>query len=198
MKIRSCRPSPYFEFVRDWSRDGKHLLYHRLDPETGSDIWYLERGEGDGAWQPHPFLNTLSRDQGPSLSPNSRYVAYVSDESGRDEVYVQPFPQGGRKVTVSSSGGTQVRWSRDGKELFYVEGSTLVAVPVSMGPGLSLGTATRLFKHPGLEKDNPVAPTFDVSSDRQSFVIAEPLGDSARASIRVVQNWFEEFRGEQN
>ena len=187
--------TPLFEFVSDWSRDGKYLIYRRNDPETGADVWYLERGESGSDWEPHPFLQTSFREFGPSFSPDSRYVAYVSDESGRAEVYVQPFPHGGRKVTVSNSGGTQVRWSRDGKELFYVEGSTLVAVPVSMGPPLSLGTTTRLFKHPGFEKDNPLAPTFDASSDRQRFVVAEPLGVSSNASIRVVQNWYEEFRG---
>ena len=196
-EAKELSTTPLFEYVSDWSRDGKHLLYHRLDPTTGADVWYLELGEGGSAWEPHPFLQTLSGEFGASFSPDSRYVAYVSNESGGDEVYVQPFPQGGRKVTVSRSGGAQVRWSRDGKELFYVEGSTLVAVPVSMGPTLSLGAATRLFKHPGLAKVYPLLgnTTFDVSSDRQRFVVAEPLGEQSAPLIRVVQNWYEEFRG---
>ena len=132
----------------------------------------------------------------PRFSPDGRYVAYVSDESGQNEVYVQPFPEGGHKVTVSSDGGTKVRWSRDGKELFYVEGETLVAVSVSSGSSFSVGSATRLFEHPGLRPGGNYAP-YDVSADGQRFILAEPVGEGGAApvpSIRVVMNWFEEFR----
>ena len=119
-KILLATPRP--ESVSDWSRDGKYLLYHTIDPETGADLWYLERNEDGSGWEPHPFLQTPVHQLMPRFSPDGRYVAYLSNESGQMEVYVQPFPEGGRKVTVSSNGGTQVRWSRDGKELFYVEG----------------------------------------------------------------------------
>ncbi len=135
----------------------------------------------------------------PRFSPDGRYVAYVSNESGQREVYVQPFPEGGRKVTVSSNGGTKVRWSRDGKELFYVEGQTLVAVSVSSGLSFSVGSATRLFEHPGLRPGRNYAP-YDVSADGQRFILAEPVAEGAdgpEPSIRVVMNWFEEFRDRQ-
>ena len=187
------------ELLSDWSRDGKYLLYHLDDPEIGPDLWYLERKEDGSGWEPHPFLQTPSRENVPRLSPDGRYVAYVSDESGQAEVYVQPFPEGGRKVTVSSNGGRKVRWSRDGKELFYVEGQTLVAVSVLTSPTFSVGSATRLFEHPGLRDGFNYAP-YDVSADGQRFILAEPVGESAEApepSIRVVENWFEEFRGRQ-
>ena len=94
-------------------------------------------------------------------------------------------------------GGTRVRWSRDGKELFYGEGETLVAVSVSSGSGFSVGSATRLFEHPGLGSGGSYPP-YDVSADGQRFILAEPAGEAADApepSIRVVMNWFEEFRG---
>ena len=98
---------------------------------------------------------------------------------------------------MSSSGGTRVRWSRDGKELFYGEGETLVAVSVTSGSSsFSLGSATRLFEHPGL-KPGMIYPHYDVSADGQRFILAEPVGEGAEApepSIRVVMNWFEEFR----
>ena len=98
---------------------------------------------------------------------------------------------------VSSNGGTKVRWSRDGKELFYVEGETLVAVSVSSGSSsFSVGSATRLFEHPGLRATGNYAP-YDISADGQRFILAEPVGERAdvpEPSIRVVQNWFEEFR----
>ena len=192
--------TPRYEMLSDWSSDGKYLLYHLNDPETGNDLWYLERKEDGSGWEPHPFLQTPSTAVVPRLSPDGRYVAYVSDESGQNEVYVQPFPDGGRRVTVSSNGGTKVRWSRDGKELFYVEGQTLVAVSVSSGSSFSVGSATRLFEHPGLRPGNNYAP-YDVSADRQQFILAESVGEGAEApepSIRVVMNWFAEFRDRQD
>ena len=196
-KVLAATPSS--ELLSDWSRDGKYLLYQMEGPETGFDLWYLERNEDGSGWEPHPFLQTPAFEVVPRLSPDGRYVAYVSNESGQNEVYVQPFPAGGRKVTVSSDGGTKVRWSRDGKELFYVEGETLVAVSVSSGSSFSVGSATRLFEHPGLRPGNNYAP-YDVSADGQRFILAEPAGEGPEApepSIRVVQNWFEEFRNRQ-
>ena len=189
--------TPHPDWVSDWSRDGKYLLYHREDPETRGDLWYLERNEDGSGWEPHPFLQTPFGERVPRFSPDGRYVAYVSDESGQNEVYVQPFPEGGRKVTVSSNGGTKVRWSRDGKELFYVERETLVAVSVSSGSSFSVGSATRLFEHPGLLTGGSYAP-YDVSADGQRFILAESVGagaDAPEPSIRVVQNWLAEFRG---
>lgn len=122
-------------------------------------------------------------------------VAYSSNESGQFEVYVRPFPEGGRKVTVSSNGGTQVRWSRDGKELFYVEGATLVAVSVSSGPAFSAGSVARLFEH--LSLTGSYYPQYDVSADGRRFILAESAGlgsEAPQPSIRVVMNWYEEFR----
>ena len=140
--------TPRRDYVSDWSRDGKYLLYVTMDPDTGPDLWYLERNEG------------------------------------------------GRKVTVSSNGGKQVRWSRDGEELFYVEGQTLVAVSVSSGSSFSVGSATRLFEHPGLGLGAGIdSAPYDISADGQRFILAEPVGGQAREpSIRVVLNWFAEFR----
>ena len=190
--------TPHDEFLSDWSRDGKYLLYFAIDPETGPHLWYLERNEDGSGWKSHPFLQTPF-NQVPRFSTDGRYVAYVSGESGQMEVYVQPFPEGGRKVTVSRNGGTKVRWSRDGKELFYVEGETLVAVSVSSGSSFSVGSATRLFEHPGLRPGFNYAP-YDISADGQRFILAELVGEGADApepSIRVVQNWFAEFRDRQ-
>ena len=193
--------TPRNEYLTDWSRDGKYLLYLLDDPETGTDLWYLERNEDGSAWEPHPFLQTPFNKHAAKFSPDGRYIAYVSDESGQREVYVRPFPQGGRRSTVSSNGGTEPRWSRDGKELFYVAGGTLVAVSVSSGATFSVGSARRLFEHPSL-RDAGLAsyPNYDVSADGRQFVLPEPvdLGEEApKPSIRVVQNWFEEFRDHQ-
>jgi len=188
--------TPHAELLGDWSRDGKYLLYSLDDSETGSDLWYLERNEGGSGWEPHPFLQTSFSELASRFSPDGSYIAYVSNESGQNEVYVRSFPEGGRKVTVSSNGGKSPRWSRDGGELFYVEGETLVSVSVSSDSSFSAGSTTRLFEHPGLRPRLTYA-YYDVAVDGQRFILAEPVGVSAAApepSIRVVQNWYEEFR----
>ena len=188
------------EVPSDWSRDGKYLLYHKSDPETGLNLWYLERSEDGSGWEPHPFLQERSLQTAPKFSPNGRYMAYVSDESGRPEVYVQPFPEGGRKVTVSNSGGGQLRWSRAGKELFYVEGEKLMVVAVSTEGEFSASSPTELFEHPGLRHSRN-NPNYDVSLDGQKFIVAEQVGydatEAPQATIRVVQNWFAEFKERQ-
>ena len=194
--------TPRDENVTDWSRDGKYLLYLLDDPETGTDLWYLERNEDGSAWEPHPFLHTPFNERVAKFSPDGRHVAYVSDESGQWEVYVQPFTEGGPRSTVSSNGGSQPRWSRDGKELFYVEGSTLVGVSVWSGPTFSVGSARRLFEHPSLPAGpgSMSYPQYDVSADGRQFVLHEPvdLGEEApKPSIRVVQNWFTQFKDRQ-
>ena len=164
-------------------------------------LWYLERSEDGSSWEPHSFLQTRFDERAAKFSPDGRYVAYISNESGRSEVYVRPFPEGGRKWTVSSNGGRQPRWSMDGKELFYVKESALLAVSVTTRPKFSVGSSTSLFQHPSLTTLAPY-PVYDVSADGQRFILAEVVGEAADApepSIRVVQNWFAQFRGrEQN
>ena len=130
------------------------------------------------------------------FSPEGRFVAYRSDESGQDEVYVLNFPEGGGKWQVSEYGGGQPRWSDDGKELFYVEENTLIAVEVSTAPGFSTGRATRLFEDPSFAGPRP---DYDVSADGQRFVMIETLEaePGKKPSIHIVENWFEEFRQRQ-
>jgi serine/threonine-protein kinase len=130
------------------------------------------------------------------LSPDGRFLAYVSDESGRREVWVSRFPQGGPKWQVTRNGGTQPRWSRDGKELFYVQRDTLFSVTVSLNPTFSMHGTTRLFYRAGLYWRYSHA-TYDVAMDGKKFVVIEPVGSVPPLSIRVVQNWFAEFSGKQ-
>ena len=130
----------WHEFVSDWSSDGRYILYHRNDPKTGHDLWYLQRKDDNSGYEPVPFLQTPFRELAANLSPDGQFVAYVSDESGRYEVYVQRFPRGGGKRLVSSNGGGQPRWRRDGKELFYVAHQRLLAVDVTTMPNFSMGS----------------------------------------------------------
>jgi serine/threonine protein kinase/Tol biopolymer transport system component len=178
----------------DWSSDSRFLLYGKQDPVSGIDLWSLERtGSGEGDWQARPFLATPSQERDARLAPNGRYVAYSSDESGRDEVYVQPFPDGGQRTTVSTEGGTAPVWSRNGSELLYVDpADTLVAVDVSTAGEFTINEVVRLFHKPLLTTDATKSPSYDVSLDGQRFLVTEPAdGEAAAAnsSIRFVQNW---------
>jgi Tol biopolymer transport system component/DNA-binding winged helix-turn-helix (wHTH) protein len=187
---RAIVAGPKNERVTDWSRDGRYILYSVLDPKNRHDIWYLRRSE-KGEWEQAPFLQTASNEIAPKLSPDGRYIAYLSDESGQYEVYVRPFPSGSRKWPISTRGGTQVRWRRDGRELFYTEAGTLIAVPVEIGSEFNPGSPSRLFSHPGFQFWPE--PNYEVSLDGQRFLVPERLGGKER-KIHVVQNWFAEFR----
>ena len=195
--VEVLEDSPDFKSVLDWSRDGEYLIYQRADLKTGFDLYYLQRSEDDSGWEQHPFLQTPFNETGAKFSPDGEYVAHVSNESGQNEVYVRSFPGGSRRVRVSANGGTQVRWSRDGEELFYVEEETLVATSVSSGPTFEVGSTTRLFEHPRMIRGIRVwNPTYDVSADGQFFVVVEDIDTTEERSplIHVVQNWYEEFR----
>ena len=186
------------ERPNDWSPDGKYLLYRVDDPENGYDLWYLKRKEAGGGFDSVPILQTSFNELSAKFSAQGRFVAYVSDQSGQYQVYVRPFPEGEGQWQVSSQGGGQPRWSKDGKELFYVEADNLMAVEVSTRPSFTPGATTRLFQDPNLR----AAPDhrYDVSRDGQRFVLVETIeSEEAKApSIHVVQNWFAEFRDRQN
>ena len=184
--------SPLHEFVTDWSRDERFIIYFVVDPPNSDDLWYLKRKDDDSGFEPIPFLQTPFAERDGKLSPDSRFLAYVSGESNRFEVYVQPFPEGGQRWLVSQNGGVNPLWRKDGREMFYVEGDTLMALPVTTNPTFSAGTPTPLFAHPSLTPQR--SPTYDVSGDGQRFILMEPAGESEPVAIQVVQNWYEEFR----
>lgn len=195
-QARPLVASPQNEYVDDWSADGQYLIYTVAAEETHLDIWYLKRKGASQEYEQAVLLQTPYRELSGKLSPDGRYLAYVSNESGRYEVYVQPFPEGSGKWQVSVNGGGQPRWSRDGKTLFYVQDTTLFSVPVERQPRLSFGSARRLFKDENLLHRFPT-PIYDVSADGRRFVLIEVVGPdrNTRASIHLVQNWFAEFAG---
>jgi serine/threonine-protein kinase len=122
--------------------DGGTLVFQRLDAITQRDIWLLPL---DGPRFPVPYLRGPANERAPDLSPDGRWLAWVSDESGRDEVYVGAFPERGRPVRISTSGGREPRWSPDGSELFYRGAGGMVAVPLRGGPSLEIGPHETLF-----------------------------------------------------
>ena len=183
-------------FAADWSQDGKHFLFYRVDPRNQRDIWGIEINADGSADEPLPLLATPFDERGPTLSPDGNWLAYVSNRSGRHEVYVRPFPEGDDQQ-VSSDGGGQPRWRRDGRGLYYVQGDTLVAATVITKPGLTIGSSVRLFSEPGLPPLLPGGRHYDVAADGQRFIVVTPYAAAGEspAAIRVVQNWYEQFRG---
>ena len=190
--------TPVDENVGDWS--GKYLFFDRRDKTTGWDLWYLERDEAGKRWasEPRVFLNEPGAQYVPKLSPNGRYVAFVSPQSGRNEVYVRPFPNGSRQWTVSNDGGTRHRWSRAGDELFYLKGDTMMAVAVSTDGEFSHGLPRSLFQNPGLAIGLTDIATYDVSRDGQRFLVVDEAdaatGVAQAGRIVIVQNWLEELK----
>ena len=176
----------------EWSSDGRFLVYMIVSPDTGHDIWYAKRKADGSLEDPVSFLQTPFSERIGALSPNSRFLAFSSDESGHFEVHVRTFPEGRRGGQVSVNGGAQPRWSRDGKALYYVKDETLWSVPVETGGDFTAGTPTRLFDHPGLLWGGANAQ-YDVSANGQ-FLAKEDVGSGTQSSIRIVQNWYEEFR----
>jgi Tol biopolymer transport system component len=185
--------------ANDWSRDGRFLLYAKVDPKTNCDLWVLPLAtDGTRGGTPAPFANTaFNEDQG-QFSPDTHWIAYVSDESGRFEVYVRPFPAppgGGSKTQVSRGGGMQPRWRRDGRELFYFSlDGNLMAVDATQGPIFKAGMPRLLFKaHIARRgKEPPLdGPAWGVTPDGKRFLIN---ANKNPPPITVVLNWDAELR----
>ena len=140
-----------------------------------------------------PVLNTRFDETSPALSPNGRWLAYVSNESGREEVYVQAFPGPGQRAQVSNQGGIEPAWSPVGNELFYRDGSHLVAVPVSTDPVLRPGVPLPLFEDrfasSGGDRTN-----YDVDRDGQRFLMVSLGNVKEPTELHLVLNWFEELK----
>ena len=119
-------------------------------------------------------------------------MAFVSDESGRGEVYIRPYPEGGRTVVISNEGGTEPVWSRDGRELFYRNGEHMMVVPVSLGATLQPGAPRVLFTGNYLFTQISV-PNYDVSLDGQRFLMVQRDPSSIPTRIHVVRNWSHEL-----
>ena len=187
--------TPNNDDLSDESPDGGIVLYSTQDPERKTDLWYAKRKKDGAGFEHVPFLQTSSSEDGARFSPDGRWVAYWSDESGRDEVYVRRFPDATGVRQISRHGGNQVRWSRDGGEILYVEGQSLMSVPVSLDSDLSIGTPKVLFSNPNLFS-RWRWPVYDVSADGRRILLPEVMKPSG-TKIHIIQNWIAGFRGRQ-
>ena len=168
------------QWTRDWSMDGRFIAYDRLDPQTQYDLW-LQPLFGDR--KPFPLVHTQFNEGEAVFSPDGKWVAFSSDESGKPQVYVIAAGGSGEKWQVSTEGALHPRWRRDGKELFYVAmDRTLVSVPVRAGVVFEPGPPTRLFEIP-TEGYNQ----YDVSPDGLRFLVNART--ERNLPVNVVLNW---------
>jgi eukaryotic-like serine/threonine-protein kinase len=182
-----------------WSPDGQQMCFVEVNPTTGYDIWVLRMGDPSASAgqirKAQPFLRTPFNESVPEFSPDGRWLVYVSDESGRNEIYVQPYPGPGGKWQISTEGGTEPVWNPNGRELFYRSGEKMMAVDVATQPGFAAGKPQMLFE--GQYVPTPgTLPNYDVSPDGQRFLMLKPSEQeqAAPTQINVVLNWFEELK----
>jgi len=175
------------EFPMSWSSDGGVLAFDERKPDAERDIWTLVQGAS-----PSPFLVTPFDEHSAAFSPDGRWLAYVSDESGRAEVYVQPYPGPGAKWPISSDGGTDPAWSPDGRELFYRHGDGLMSVAVQLRSEFQAGRPKPIFEARYEAEDG--ARNYDVAPDGQHFVVIRADDTPQPTQLHLVMNWFEELR----
>ena len=165
-----------------WSPDGRTVVFDALSPRTGRDLWAVAL---DGERVPKPVLQTSFNESGAALSPDGRWLAYVSDETGRAEVYVQPYPGPGGKSRVSADGGATPVWSRDGHELFYRSGDGMMGA--ILGP-------SGFLERPRLLFTTRSRGSYAIGRDGRFLMIEFPLSSAAARPVTVVLNWHEELR----
>jgi Tol biopolymer transport system component len=179
-----------------WSPDGRVVAFTQIDLDTGPDVWVLPIGER----KPRPFAQTKFAEGSPKFSPDGWWIAYVSNESGRNEIYVQAYPGPGPKIQVSAEGGTDPVWKGKGGELYYRNGDYMMAVAVSTHGVFKASKSRALWQgryaH-GMSSACGAAGTtssnYDVTSDGQRFLMIKE-DETAPDRIHVALNWTEELK----
>jgi Tol biopolymer transport system component len=178
-------------WVNDWSRDGQWVLFSTPPraQEGTNDLWAIPV-IGSAERKPVPYLVGPGTQQQAQFSPDGRFVAYGTDQGGTFEIYVQPFPNASEgKWMISNGGGVEPRWSRDGKELFYFAGQTLMRVPVTLQPTFSSGAPTALFEAPILPGYSQDSHRWQLSADGQRFLLLANAGTGQGTPLDVIVNW---------
>ena len=180
------------KFNAHWSQNGDYLTYEVLDVKTKRDIWYLpmtpnaKQGATARAQNPVLFLRTPFDEAMPQISPDNRYLAYMSNISGRWEVYVRPFPKGEREWQISVKGGGYPRWSSRGNELFYVDKDALMSAKVVTRPTFRIEATQKLFewKQLGLY----LMRRYDVTADGQAIIAVQETISGKRV-LNIWEHW---------
>jgi Tol biopolymer transport system component len=178
----------------DWSPDGRFLLYRTQPQGSNTSQWNLWAVPVDGSSKPFPVVQTNFDERDGQFSPDGHWIAFESNETGRYEIYLQPFPGPGPKVPVSSSGGAQVRWRRDGRELYYIAlDGRLMAVPIQFeGTGQpKIDAAVPLFMTNvgGAIAQGVTRQQYAVSADGQRFLMHTLVSEANASPITLILNW---------
>jgi WD40 repeat protein len=179
--------SEHLQAPMSWSPDGQLLAFIEVNPTTGRDIWVQRLSDRKA----QPFVRTPFNETAPRFSPDGRWLAYASDESGHDEIYVQPYPGPGGKWLISTEGGTEPAWNPNGRELFYRSGDKMMSVDIATQPGFAAGKPRMLFEGQYEGASIPTA-NYDFSPDGQRLLMVTK--ESEQKQINVVLNWFEELK----
>ncbi len=192
---------PAWQSAVSFSPDGKYLAFDQVafEPETEYGVWIMPL---TGDRQPRPFVRSKFQEGAGKFSPDGKWLVYCSMESGKAEVYVQPWPGPGPKIQISSEGGMDPMWRRDGKEIFYRNASKMMAVPVSTQPSFQAGRPQLLWEGEytyGLSSScglrGVTFTSYDVSLDGQRFLMIKDNDQNMYATkIVVVVNWVEELK----
>jgi Tol biopolymer transport system component len=174
--------------LEDWSRDGRYLVMDNpfSDGQRTAGGILVVPASGDG--KPVVFASAATTDE-PQMSPDGRWISHFSTISGSAQIYLQPFPGPGERVTVSSGGGVQAKWRGDSKEFFYLTlDGTMMSVEMAPGARPDVGTPKPLFRT-RLSSPNTAVDQYVVTSDGQRFIVMEPTADAPPESLTIVTNW---------
>jgi hypothetical protein len=180
-----------------WTPDGKTLVYGQRGADSKSQIWILPAPESSTETKPRRFSRSSSNEIGAVLSPDGKWIAYNSDESGKYEVVVEPFPGPGAKLQVSTHGGWVPAWARNGRELCYVDPDTkeMMAVETQTGPAFHAGQPKAIFKMPDSSISSIQEVIYDVSPDSKHFLVLRPEeAANAVSTLIFTTNWFDDLR----
>ena len=184
---------PYDQVPTSVSADGT-VLYTEVNPQTGFDLWTLSPGGVSQERTTSPFrvtpFNELAAEVSPGPEGGPRWVAYASDESGRKEIYVQSYPSGANRIPVSAGGGSLPKWSRDGRELFYITGDAVAAVAIR--PDGSFGAPRTLFDRTNFFFSTRGFGSYDTSPDGKRFLMTQRDAGSVPRQLNVILNWADE------
>lgn len=177
-----------FDYPGSLTADGETLVFLRSSQETAFDVYTLPLRDPAKV---RPVLNTSAYEGGARLSPDGRWLTYISNESGRNEVYLRPFPGPERRWQISADGGTQAIWNPNGKEIFYRNGDRMMAVEVSTTPEVRLSSPRLLFERRYAFGAGVTIANFDVSRDGQRFIMVKD--ESTAGRLNIVLNWFSDL-----
>jgi len=187
--IEKLTTSEVMQAPTSCSPDNRLLAFTQMSSKTSFDIWLLPL---EGERKPRPFRQTTFEEFGARFSPDGRWLAYQSNESGRLEVYVQPISGSSTKWQISAKGGDSPHWSRAGREIVYRNGTKMMAVEVATAPTFKAGRPKLLFEEKYLNRN--YIEYWDITPDGERFAIIRPGERQRLTRINVVLNWFEELK----